>query len=178
MKTLILYLTRDGQTQKIAEKIASELQQEQTDVCILSLRENPNISADYLQQFGTIVVGASIRYGHFDPLLTQFINQHYALLNQKKSAFFSVNLTARKADKNSPETNVYTRKLLARIKWQPDLVEVMAGALFYPRYRWFDRVMIRFIMKITGGETDTSREYEYTDWHKVITFSQQIRKLS
>ena len=141
------------------------------------MRENPNLSADYLQQFGTIVVGASIRYGHFDPLLTQFINQHYALLNQKKSAFFSVNLTARKADKNSPETNVYTRKLLARIKWQPDLVEVMAGALFYPCYRWFDRVMIRFIMKITGGETDTNREYEYTNWNKVTIFSQQISKL-
>lgn len=175
MKTLILYLTRDGQTQKIAEKIAETLPQKAE---LISLRAQPNLSAEQLQAFDTIVIGASIRYGHFDPLLTQFIDRHANLLNQKKSAFFSVNLTARKANRNTPESNTYTKKLLARIQWQPNLVEVIAGALFYPRYRWFDRVMIRFIMKITGGETDTTREYEYTDWEKVRQFAEKIQQIA
>ncbi|QGM80041.1 menaquinone-dependent protoporphyrinogen IX dehydrogenase [Otariodibacter oris] len=176
MKILILYLTRDGQTQKIAEHIASTFHDDTVEV--LSLREHFHISSEKLQSFDTIVIGASIRYGHFDPLLEKFIQQHYALLNSKKSAFFSVNLTARKANRNTPETNVYTRKLLAKIKWQPNIVKVIAGALYYPRYRWFDRVMIRFIMKMTKGDTDTSKEYEYTNWQQVSQFSEQIRKLS
>ena len=100
------------------------------------------------------------------------------MLNQKKSAFFSVNLTARKDNRNTPETNVYPRKLLTRIQWQPDLVEVMAGALLYPRYTFFDRFMIRFIMTMTKGDADTRKEYEYTDWRKVSLFAQKIRKLS
>lgn len=167
MKTAILYLTRDGQTKKIAERIASQL----TDFTLINLRDQAVVSATNFANFDQIVIGASIRYGHFDPLLEQFIAQHTALLNAKKSAFFSVNLTARKANRNTPETNTYTRKLLARIAWKPTLVEVFAGALFYPRYGWFDRMMIRFIMKITKGDTDTSREYEYTDWQKVDQFA-------
>ena len=160
---------------KIAEQIATELSGEST---VLSLREHSDLSSKTLSEFDCIVIGASIRYGHFDPLLEQFIAKHYALFNQKHSAFFSVNLTARKANRRTPETNAYTRKLLARIQWQPDLVEVIAGALFYPRYTWFDRFMIRFIMKITGGETDTSKEVEYTNWQQVSKFADRLRKLS
>lgn len=37
--------------------------------------------------------------------------------------------------------------------------------------------MIRLIMKITGGETDTSKEIEYTDWQKVEFFTEQFEKL-
>jgi menaquinone-dependent protoporphyrinogen oxidase len=36
---------------------------------------------------------------------------------------------------------------------------VFAGALRYPRYRWYDRFMIRLIMKMTGGETDTVKKW-------------------
>lgn len=176
MKILILYLTRDGQTKKIAEHLATNFSEDTSEV--LSLKEHIDIPTEKLQSFDTIVIGASIRYGHFNPLLEKFIHQHHALLNSKKSAFFSVNLTARKANRNTPETNVYTRKLLAKIKWQPDLVEVIAGALYYPRYRWFDRIMIRFIMKMTGGDIDTSKEYEYTNWQQVSEFAIEIRKLS
>ncbi|EJS87554.1 protoporphyrinogen oxidase, partial [Pasteurella multocida subsp. multocida str. Anand1_cattle] len=69
-------------------------------------------------------------------------------------------------------TNVYVRKFLQRIDWQPHLAAVFAGALYYPRYSFFDRTMIRLIMKITGGETDTSKEIEYTDWQKVEFFTE------
>lgn len=171
MKTIILYLTTDGQTKKIAERLALEI----GDCQLLSLREQAVVSATNFAQFDQIIIGASIRYGHFSPLLEQFIRQHSALLNSKKSAFFSVNLTARKPNRNTPETNTYTRKLLARIAWQPQQVAVFAGALFYPRYNFFDRTMIRFIMKITGGETDTTREFEFTDWQKVSEFAQLLK---
>lgn len=168
--TVILYLTRDGQTLKIAERLASKF----AHCTLINLRSQALVSATNFANFDQIIIGASIRYGHFDPLLEQFISQHTELLNAKKSAFFSVNLTARKANRNTPETNAYTRKLLSRIRWKPDFVEVFAGALLYPRYRWFDRVMIRFIMKITQGDTDISREYEYTDWQKVDQFATQF----
>lgn len=51
---------------------------------------------------------------------------------------------------------------------------MFAGALLYPRYNFFDRFMIRFIMSMTGGETDTSKEVEYTNWEKVSLFAQKI----
>ncbi|OOF78245.1 flavodoxin domain-containing protein [Rodentibacter caecimuris] len=69
-------------------------------------------------------------------------------------------------------------KLLARIAWQPNFVEVFVGALRYPHYHWFDRVIIHFIMKITQGETNTCREYEYTDWPKVAQFAEKMCKVA
>lgn len=171
MKTLILYLTHDGQTRKIAEAISAQL----TGQCVMAnLLENMNID---LTSYDCVVLGASIRYGKFSPKLYTFIREHKQQLATKKGALYTVNLTARKADKNTPQTNAYTRKLLAKITWQPQLVQVFAGALFYPRYTWFDRTMIRFIMKITGGETDPRKEIEYTDWKQVAKFAQQIEEL-
>ncbi|WP_368073587.1 flavodoxin domain-containing protein, partial [Vibrio cholerae] len=43
---------------------------------------------------------------------------------------------------------------LKKSPWQPERIAVFAGALYYPRYRWFDKMMIRLIMTLTGGETD------------------------
>ena len=169
MKTLILYSSHDGQTKKISEFLAALLDGE---VVVDALR------ADYdLQNFDRVVIGASIRYGHFNKMLDRFVIRNSLHLEQKRAVFFGVNLTARKEGKDNPETNVYVRKFLQRTKWQPKLAAVFAGALFYPRYKWFDQVMIQFIMRITGGETDTTKEIEYTDWEKVKWFAQRINEL-
>ena len=55
---------------------------------------------------------------------------------------------------------------------------MFAGALRYPRYSWYDRVMIRLIMKMTGGETDTSKEVVYTDWKQVANFAREVAQMT
>ncbi|MDU8925524.1 menaquinone-dependent protoporphyrinogen IX dehydrogenase [Pasteurellaceae bacterium LIM206] len=170
MKTLILYSSRDGQTKKIARFIAEKIAE---NVEVRSIFDNVN-----WQDFDRIVIGASIRYGHFDRRLYKTLKNNTALLQQKDTAFFGVNLTARKAGKDTPETNVYVKKFLRRIIWKPDIAAVFAGALFYPRYNLFDRLMIQLIMKMTGGETDPTTEKEYTDWQKVSEFAEKLKKLT
>ncbi len=174
MKTIILYFSVDGQTKKIAEEIGKVIQD---DVSLYSLRKKA-ITSQELANSDNIIIGASVRYGGFDPLLKEFIQQHHLILNQKNSAFFSVNLTARKENKNQPETNTYTRKLLEKIQWKPNLAAVFAGSLLYPKYTWYDRLIIQFIMRLTGGETDTSKEIEYTDWQQVKNFAEKFNKAS
>jgi protoporphyrin oxidase, flavoprotein (flda protein) (protoporphyrinogen oxidase) len=166
MKTLILYSTRDGQTKKIAQFIADKLGQ---NAVVQSISETVD-----LMVFDQIVIGASIRYGHFDRKLYKFIEKQTALLNSKQTAFFGVNLTARKAGKDNPETNVYVRKFLQRIQWKPKQTAVFAGALLYPRYKLHDRLAIQLIMRLTGGETDPTKEIEYTDWGKVTAFADNL----
>lgn len=172
MKALILYSSRDGQVCSIASYIASKLQDRRCDVIDLLQAENLDLS-----QYQQVMIGASIRYGHFNPVLDKFVQRYTDQLNHMPSAFFAVNLTARKLEKRSPQTNSYTRKFLSASPWQPKLCAVFAGALRYPRYRWFDRIMIQFIMRMTGGETDTSKEVEYTDWQQVDRFTQKFSQL-
>ncbi|MBT0727603.1 menaquinone-dependent protoporphyrinogen IX dehydrogenase [Rosenbergiella australiborealis] len=166
MKTLLLYLTRDGQTHKIAQAIAQTIGSEQVE-----LHDLMTLSVVDWSQYDKVIIGASIRYGHFAPQLMTFVQQYTNELNERCSAFYSVNLTARKPEKSTPETNVYTQKFLTASPWQPDEVAVFAGALRYPRYRWFDRFMIGLIMKMTGGETDKTKEVDYTQWDKVREFA-------
>lgn len=170
MKTLILYSSQDGQTKKIAKFIAEHIE----NCYVYPITEK----AINFNAFDRIIIGASIRYGHFNKGLYKLIENQTALLNTKPTAFFGVNLTARKEGKNSPETNMYVRKFLQRIQWRPTLSAVFAGALLYPRYNWFDRIMIQFIMKLTGGETDATKEIEYTNWATVKEFAEQIKVLN
>ncbi|WP_193015777.1 menaquinone-dependent protoporphyrinogen IX dehydrogenase [Proteus sp. FME41] len=175
MSALLLYCSTDGQTKKIMTQIANELRQHgyECDVRDLTaVQQNLNLSA-----YNKVLVGASIRYGYFNKALDKFITRHLSQLNNMPSAFFGVNLTARKAEKNTPETNSYIRKFLEKTPWKPTLTGVFAGALSYPRYKWIDRVMIQLIMKMTNGETDRTKEIEYTDWNKVSEFAADFAKI-
>jgi menaquinone-dependent protoporphyrinogen oxidase len=134
-------------------------------------------SAD-LPSFDAIVIGASIRYGKHAKEVTEFIERHAALLDSKPNAFFSVNIVARKPEKNQPETNPYLRKFLRRIAWRPKLLAVFAGKLDYPRYGVFDRTMIRLIMLMTHGPTDPTAVIEFTDWQQVEAFGRRVASLS
>ncbi|MFV0449869.1 MAG: menaquinone-dependent protoporphyrinogen IX dehydrogenase [Vibrio sp.] len=174
MKALLLYSTREGQTKKIMHNIAQQLEGYQCEFVDLHECEPMDLT-----QYDKVLIGASIRYGKLNTKLYQFIDTHQQQLKNTKAAFYCVNLTARKADqgKDTPEGSVYIKTFLKKSSWQPSLIGVFAGALYYPRYRPIDRMMIRFIMKLTGGETDTSKEIEYTDWEKVSLFAKKFEQL-
>ena len=55
--------------------------------------------------------------------------------------------------------------------WKPKRLAVFAGKVDYPNYNFFNKLVIRFIMYLTKGPTDTSKSYEFTDWKKVEEFA-------
>lgn len=176
--TLILYSSVDGQTQKICQVIAEDIKatatHTQTQVMPLSeFAKQPNLA-----DFDAIIVGASIRYGKHRKSVYQFIEQHKPQLSQMQTGFFSVNLVARKPEKNTADTSPYITKFLQQTNWQPTIVDVFAGKLDYSLYGFFDRLMIRFIMWITKGVTRSDKPIEYTDWQRVKTFTKHIAQLT
>ncbi|MCQ1061302.1 menaquinone-dependent protoporphyrinogen IX dehydrogenase [Photobacterium sp. ZSDE20] len=170
-KVLLLHSSSDGQTVKILKYIEKNL----GEGCACELVDLNTITSVNFADYSRVLIGASIRYGHLNKKLYKFIENNLLALKQAKVGFFCVNLTARKEGKNTPETSVYMKTFLRRSPWQPELQAVFAGALRYPRYGWLDRMMIQFIMRITGGETDTSKEVEYTDWQKVEAFADRFK---
>ena len=169
-KTLLLYSTTDGQTVSICERIESELQK-YSKVDVSPLDNSVNLKLDNYDQ---VIIGASIRYGKHKLELYEFIKSHKVELENKKNGFFSVNVVARKPNKNTPETNPYIKKFLDISLWQPQHIGVFAGKINYPKYRFLDKQMIRFIMYITKGPTDTNGTFEFTDWNQVDLFAQKF----
>lgn len=172
MNYLFLYQTTDGQTLRITERLAQKVAANDHRVQIENLDQLPAQLA--LDDFDVIIVGASIRYGKHRPQVADFFQQHKAVLAQKRTAFFTVNVVARKPEKNTPETNPYIQKWLQQTGAEVDTLAVFAGRLLYPDYGFFDRFMIRLIMKITQGPTDISQKYEFTDWDKVDAFANAL----
>ena len=174
-RILIAYATTDGHTRHICERLKQLMEGlgGQVSVALLS-----DAGALDLRDFDRVVIGASIRYGHHQPIVAEFIARHQALLESRPSAFFSVNIVARKPNKNTPETNPYCRKFLKSIAWRPRLTAVFAGRLDYPSYGFFDRQMIRLIMLITKGPTDPRAVVEFTDWAQVEAFGRKVCALT
>lgn len=173
-KILFLYSTREGQTQKILQHIATQFDGDECD--FLNIHDMPIVD---ITHYDKVLVGASIRYGRLNKKLYQYIEKNCAALSKAKSAFICVNLTARKEQegKDTPEGSIYIKTFLKKSPWQPQLIGVFAGALLYPHYKFIDKMMIKFIMKLTGGETDTRREIEYTNWEKVNFFGSEFKNL-
>ena len=167
---LIIYSTTDGHTKIICERIKNFLI-DGNSVELVSLENAKKVD---LYGFEKIIIGASIRYGRHSKELYKFINLNKNILDQKKNAFFSVNVVARKAEKNSVATNPYINKFLKKSKWKPNKISVFAGKVDYPNYNFLDKYIIKFIMFITKGPTDTSQSYEFTDWSKVEDFSKEL----
>ena len=95
-KTIIVYSSVDGHTKEICQKIASQLEHQ---VDIVSVDDNPMI-----EEYDHIIIGASIRYGKYRESLFDFIDKNKNTSDTKKNAFFSVNVVARKKEKNACAT--------------------------------------------------------------------------
>ena len=172
-RTLIICSTTDGQTRKICDRIEQLLQAAGQQVTLTMIEDASDLNS---LDFDQVVVGARIRYGKHDPRVLDFVNRHAQALNAMQSAFFSVNIVARKPEKNLPDTNPYVRKFLTQVTWRPTLLDVFAGKLDYPRYKFADRLMIRFIMLITKGPTERNTVVEFTDWRRVEAFAQSLTR--
>lgn len=172
---LMVYSTTDGHTLKICSRMRSILEQLGNEVTLVSIDDPLTVDLASMQK---IVLGASIRYGKHAKQVYEFIDRHQALLDQRPNAFFSVNLVARKPERATPETNPYLKKFLRQITWQPRLVGLFAGKLEYRLYGFWDRNIIRLIMRITGGPTDLSTNQEFTDWQRVDEFARTIHEMA
>ena len=167
---LIIYSSTDGHTETICKRISNFLNNK-NEIKIISLDEATKID---LTVFNKIIIGASIRYGKHSKKLYKFIALNKSILDQKQSTFFSVNVVARKPEKNTPETNPYIKKFLKISNWKPKKIGVFAGRVDYPNYGFFDKYIIKLIMFLTNGPTDTSQSYEFTDWSKVDEFAKEL----
>jgi len=167
---IIIYSSTDGHTKTICERIVN-FSNDKNLIKIVSLNEASKLN---ISEFDKIIIGASIRYGKHSKKLYEFIRFNRNILDKKDSVFFSVNVVARKPEKNTPDTNPYIKKFLQISKWNPKKIGVFAGKVDYPKYSFFDKYVIKLIMFITKGPTDTSRSYEFTDWPKVEVFAKEL----
>ena len=99
------------------------------------------------------------------------VRDHRTILDERPSAFFSVSLSAGGPGAKPDAAKRYLDKFLRQVDWHPQQTAKFAGALQFSKYGVFKRLLMVLFVGLAGGDTDTSRNYEYTDWDAVDQFA-------
>lgn len=172
-KFLIVYGTKQGQTEKIAKFIRDEIESFGHAVKVFDSDKNPPTLAN--GEFDAAIIGAPVHASGFPRSLKVWARNNSKVLNQIPSTFFSVCLGILQQDsKVQIQERVIVLDFFSWAKWYPKTWTVFAGALIYSKYNWLLKRIMHFIAKRAGSETDISRDYEYTDWGQVRKFASEF----
>jgi menaquinone-dependent protoporphyrinogen oxidase len=175
-RILIIYATREGQTGKVAREIAGHLRQAGADVQLLDARDAIPAAQVDVGFFDLLVFGASMHAGGLERELVGFVNARAADIRTKRRSFFLVLLSAATRDPGlrSQSLAEARAKMNAQLQVPFEETEMIAGALKYSRYPLPLRWLMKRIAAKAGGDTDTSRDYEYTDWAQVEAYARRL----
>lgn len=176
-KVLILFASREGQTAKTATRLSEHLLEAGVDVDLVDAADSARTGAINLEAYDLLVFGASMHLGGLERELVRFVNSQADQISQKPRSFFLVLLSAA------------TKDPLIRAEWLADAqgkvqqalsvdfpdTEMVAGALSYSKYSLPVRWLMKKIAGQVGADTDTSRDYEYTDWAQVRHYAGRLR---
>ena len=159
MDVLIVFDTQEGQSERIASRIATwaEARSLSASVASLATVNAPDARA--------VVVVASVHVGRHSAALRKWLRERRDWLRARRSAFLSVSLGAasKRADSRAEAAAIRDR-FLVETGWAPELSLSVAGALRFSRYGFWKRRVLLAISRREGGPDDASADVEFTDW--------------
>ena len=181
MTAAIFYATREGHTKKIAERIAADLHARGAAVDLFNVRVS---SEPDWTKYTVACLAASVHLGHHEPEMIAFATKHREALERLGAAFVSVTLS--EAGAQDPRKSAGERQAAAadaqrmidvfveETGWRPEHAMPVAGALAYSKYNILVRFLMKRIARKAGAPTDTSRDYEFTDWPALDRFVEEL----
>ena len=170
-RVLVIYATTDGHTAKVAQAIAATLGLQGVKVDLGDANGwDPDPGS-----YAAVVMAASVHAGGYQRSIRQWARRHAAGLRGMPTAFISVCLAVlNRTPKVDRDLSAILDRFVAQTGWQPGETKAVAGALRYTRYGFLKRWMMRRIVAKQHGDTDTSRDYEYTDWDDLAAFTRRF----
>ena len=182
MRAAVFYATREGQSARVAERIAADLRARHELVDVIDVRELHG-SIEWPAYDQAFVV-ASVHAGHHEKEMIKFVRRFKDELVERHAAFFS--LTLSQAGAEMPNNTLVQREtaradalrmitdFMKETGWHPDRVMPVAGALMYSKYNFLVKWIMRRIARKAGFEGPTTRDYEFTNWPAVDRFVAQL----
>ena len=172
MRVIVLYGSFDGQTREIANRIAEVIGRGGHEVQVVPAQAQG--IRDRIEAADAVIVGGAVRYGHHQKALERAVRDSYVAIVERPNAFFSVCMSAAGPNARPATAWGYVDQFITRTGWQPGHIASFAGALKWSRYNPLLKLMMRFIVRMAGGDTDTSRDRDYTDWKDVERFAAEF----
>lgn len=167
MRLLIGYCSTEGQTRKIAQYAADHLREHHHEAQVVDCGA---LQSDFeIDLFDAAIIAASVHQTQHQAEMVDFVTKHKKWLEDKPAVFISVSLSE-VFEEDRPEAGLYIEQFLGETGWQPQETLSLAGALQYQEYDFMRRWTMRYMASSKGAPTDTSRNYEFTDWKQLEVF--------
>jgi menaquinone-dependent protoporphyrinogen oxidase len=178
MKAAVFYATRQGQARRVAERVAADLRARQTGVDVFDVRTLPPRINWMPYEFACVI--ASVHAGRHEREMVRFVTRYRNELQRVGAVFLSLTLSEAGAEDPAKPRELREQSradvqrmidvFVAETGWRPDRILPVAGALAYSKYNLFIRFVMKRIARKAGAPTDTSRDYEFTDWAAIDRF--------
>ena len=169
LRVLIPYGTTEGLTAKISEYVADVIRGHGHEATVVDIKGSMAPKPD---GYDAVIVGASIHMGKHEDYVLDFVRENRDALERLPSAFFSVSMAAHD---NIEEAEGYIEEFARKTGWRPARVGLFGGALLYTNYGFIKRHLMKKIARDKGNpDTDTSRDYVYTEWDGVKRFVEEF----
>lgn len=169
---LVVYASKHGHTAKIVTRLAEAVRGEGLAV---DLRDVGHADDAKPARYDLVVVAGSVHQEHHQKEIVKWVKERRETLANVASVFISVSLSA--ADDSEESQSGMRRSIDAFVEetgWTPARIEPIAGALQYREYDFVTRQVMRMLMKKMGHPTDTSHDYDYTDWDAVDRLGREL----
>ena len=169
MRVLLVYGTTEGQTRKISSVIADRLAERGHVTQVVNAAESSR--APDPRDFDATIIAASVHAGRYQSSVVRYARRHLAGINALPNAFVSVSLAAAGHDlADIAGLKRCVAEFARKTGWTPRNVHHVAGAFRYTTYGVVKRWLMKYIAYRKGAPTDTSRDYELTDWGDLTRF--------
>lgn len=170
-RILVVYGTRHGQCAKIAKHVAEHLSDRG---CLVDVRWGKNLTMECpITHYDGVVVGASIYNGRHQDYIAEFVRAHRPFLKEMPTGFFSVSGAAGDRDgEGMRKAEGLLGEFERRTGWRAGIARCFAGSIPYTQYGPVVRQIMKWIVGRNRGDTDTTRDFEYTDWDRVDAFAE------
>jgi menaquinone-dependent protoporphyrinogen oxidase len=180
-RVAVFFATQEGHTREIANRLMLDLRKGGFDVDLHDVRHALTFD---LKEYSAAVLAASVHRGNHEKEMIRFVRDHRAELGHMPTAFISVSLSEVGAERREAtpaehiqfvaDVEMMMDKFFAQTEWHPTFVKPVAGALTYSEYNFFIRYIMKRIARKQGAGTDTSRDYDYTNWIELDKFVENL----
>lgn len=171
-RILIVYESKNGQTQKISKFISDRMSLQGHTVDMMNM--NHLLPVDFSAYDG-VIVGAPIYRRSYPRRLQKWVRDHAEQMNKKPSAFFSVCMAVLMKDERTQRDLLsISENFFKTTTWYPKRRKVFAGGVCFTKYGFFVRSIMMYYAKRAGHKLDTHKDYEFTNWIDVSRFSDEF----
>jgi menaquinone-dependent protoporphyrinogen oxidase len=147
MRTAIVYASKHGTTEKMAQMIQKDLGEDKAQ--LFNLKEERNID---LNQFEQIIIGGSIHAGQIQKRIKDFCEHNTVDLLQKRLGLFLCCMDEKRAEEQF--NNAYPETLRSHAISK----KVLGGEFLFEKMNFFERAIVKKIAKVNESQHNIDEE--------------------